>query len=430
MSIDELRRKRALLKKNTEITLNNMQKIADKSYRVAEVASNAANILDDLDKKFEEKTDLQRHDIKFLFVAICLQLARIYILNELTNKENAGSGNKNESKLHSLQKEILKKFNSNGDVKDEPYYASLEHIITKAGVPYDATTPLTEDEITKILKKGNFWDYDISSMITLEKLNLFKGANHRFSTLGHDPILGLVFGTANIMTNTITCVKEAIIGKDIGIPTITTNHVVYTSAYTHPRIATYGSTTLMLKHAFERAKESPSVFVASFIKQIIHIGTDLYTTKGIHIPGANLILTNSTVERITQHIGAGELIKIGTSAKIAEFINLLISTFHVLLYNPVTCGSLDIYSIRTKKIILYSNLIATGSNVIWVAANAQSGNVSEIKKLDWGGLLVTIHRLLTDTEFIRQVKDEFVFGGFNKMIQGNDLELEEVTLWE
>lgn len=37
---------------------------------------------------------------------------------------------------------------------------------------------------------------------------LFIGANHRFATLGHDPILGLIFGTANIMTNTITTVKN------------------------------------------------------------------------------------------------------------------------------------------------------------------------------------------------------------------------------
>ena len=30
------------------------------------------------------------------------------------------------------------------------------------------------------------------------------GTNHRCKTLGHDPILGWVFGTANILTNTMT----------------------------------------------------------------------------------------------------------------------------------------------------------------------------------------------------------------------------------
>ena len=150
MVSDELRRKRALLRKNTNITLNNMQRIADESYRVANIAANAENILDDLDKKFEEKTDLQYHDMKFLFVAVCFQLARIYILNELTKKEKAGHTNRNESKLHSIQKKILKKFNCNGNIKDEPYYASMEHIITTTGVPYDANETLTEESIDKI----------------------------------------------------------------------------------------------------------------------------------------------------------------------------------------------------------------------------------------------------------------------------------------
>ncbi|MFR8903765.1 MAG: hypothetical protein ACLVHS_07980 [Blautia wexlerae] len=33
----------------------------------------------------------------------------------------------------------MKRFNTGGPVHERPYYASMEHIITKAGVPYDAT---------------------------------------------------------------------------------------------------------------------------------------------------------------------------------------------------------------------------------------------------------------------------------------------------
>lgn len=59
-----------------------------------------------------------------------------------------------------------------------------------------------------------------------------------------------------------------------------------------------------------------------------------------------------------------------------------------------------------------------------------AGNERAIKQLDVGGLIVTLHRLMTDTKFIRQVKEEFIFGGFNKMIQGDGLDLKEVTAWE
>ena len=70
-------------------------------------------------------------------------------------------------------------------------------------------------------------------------------------------------------------------------------------------------------------------------------------------------------------------------------------------------------------------MIATSSNVIWVGANMYVGNENAAAQLDIGGLIVTIGRLINDTEYIRQIKEEFVLGGFKKMIQGNSLNLED-----
>lgn len=428
MGLEELQEKRKKLKSNSDITLNNMQTIINESDRVADLAHNSRQVLDDLDQEFESQTGLKGNDIKFLFAAIGLQMARIVILNEITKTETAGSTNRNETKLHEFQEKLLGKFNSGEAVKERPYYASMEHIITKMGVPYDATAGLSAKAIESLAKKERTWDFDLTDMIPDEKLSLFKGANHRFATLGHDPILGLVFGTGNIMTNTITCVKTPLIAG-VGVPVLTTNHVVFSSDYKDPRIATYGSTGIMLQQAIERTKEQPSAFVASLIKQIIHIGTDLYTPCGIQIPAANLLLTNSEVERITSYVGAGDLIKVGTSAKLAELINLLISTVHMLMYDTSMSISRDLYNVRTRKIIMYSNAIATGSNILWVGGNMLAGNETAIKQLDIGGLIVTLQRLKSDTEFIRQIKEEFIFGEFNKMIQGDELKLTN-TVWE
>ncbi|WP_455544121.1 hypothetical protein [Intestinibacter sp.] len=59
MSLEELEAKRAILKAKTDITLKNMQIIADESMRVAGVAHNSRDILNNLDKTFEEKTGLK-----------------------------------------------------------------------------------------------------------------------------------------------------------------------------------------------------------------------------------------------------------------------------------------------------------------------------------------------------------------------------------
>lgn len=425
MDLESLRARHEKLKRNSDITLENMRKLENESRRVADIAHNSKEILDNLDREFEKKTGLHGDDVKFLFAAVGLQVARIVILNELTKVQPAGANNRNETELHKVQEKLLGKLYDGQNAVERPYFASMEHIVTRAGVPYDATAPLSSKSIRQLLDKDFDWAYSPDELLPNESPELFKGANHRFATLGHDPILGLVFGTANIMTNTITCVK-----KVKGIPLLTTNHVVYTSDFKHPRIAVYGSTAVMLQQAIQRTMDQPSAFVAALIKQIIHIGTDMYTPAGIQIPGANLVLSNTEAERLTKYISTGDLLKAGVSAKLAELINLLISTVHTLQCDRTLSETEQkLYNVRTRKIILYSNAIATGSNVLWVGCNMAAGNESAIKQLDIGGFIVMIKRLMSDTKFIQQIKEEFVFGRFNTLIRGEDLGLEEIT-WD
>ena len=64
--------------------------------------------------------------------------------------------------------------------------------------------------------------------------------------------------------------------------------------------------------------------------------------------------------------------------------------------------SAELYEVKTRKIILLSNTIATTSNAIYVALS------KDYKKLDAGGMLVTLYRLISDKKFISKVKEEFI----------------------
>ena len=76
----------------------------------------------------------------------------------------------------------------------------------------------------------------------------------------------------------------------------------------------------------------------------------------------------------------------------------------------------NLYSVKTRKILSYSNLIASASNVIAVAIAAavgvSSGNPEVVKKalnyLDIGGIMVTVYRVISDRNFICEVKKEFL----------------------
>lgn len=145
---------------------------------------------DEITAEFIEKTRLQGSDIGFLIVATALQCIRIHLIEKITKIEKANTKGGKEDKIHSLQEKVLGKFSS-GDISvTEPLYASLEKIIATRGVPYDAQASFSEE---------------------IRSLHLFKGANHRFTTLGHDPLLGLIFGTANILTNTISLNHKVLI---------------------------------------------------------------------------------------------------------------------------------------------------------------------------------------------------------------------------
>ncbi len=402
MSFEEISRRREELNKESDMLLHNMEQTTDECQRVVYVARYAERYNIDIDREFDPLTGLHCTEVDFLFAATGLQLARIAIINELTEMEAAGQSNKKEKILKKKQKEIFKKFNNGGSVTDGPLYASMNHIITDEKVPYDI----------------NQYAFRFNS------LGLFEGGNHRYVTLGHDPILGLIFGTGNIMTNTLTHVK-----KGAAIPIVTTYHVIYGEGYKNARIGGPCPTALMLKAMIDRTQEQPSALVASLIKQIIHIGTDLYTPVGIPIPGASLVLSTSQVKKLTEYVSTGDLIKVGSSAKLAELINTLIATLHMLMYDKDSGVDMDVYNVRTRKIIDYSNIIASGSNALWVAGNMWAGNEMSIRQLDIGGLLIMLSHLMTDVEYIQQIKEEYVLGGFKRMILGDNLQLEKV-LWD
>ena len=345
-------------------------------------------IIKDIDKEFAEKTGIfNKKDQTFLWTAITLQTARIYLLNKITEIEKAGKGKK-EKYFKKFQKKIFKNnfFQNTIDENNlsNRYFAPLEQIITTPGVPYDAT---------KFYKKN-------------EKLDIFEGANHRFATLGHDPILGYIFGTSNILTNTITtCVENAFkITNKISFGSLSTNYVDYNELFKNPTISNdIASTIDMFQAVLDRFQKDKKSIVASIIKQTIHIATDLYTPKGIQFPTTNLVLSKKNVENITKYISTGDIIKTWASVKMASFINFLVATIHSLLYDENTDISREIYSVRTSKIISTSSTIASSSNIIFTMLKAYiKKDISTLKELDIGGILVEISKSKKLQEKIRR----------------------------
>ena len=99
---------------------------------------------------------------------------------------------------------------------------------------------------------------------------------------------------------------------------------------------------------------------------------------------------------------------------------MIIGAIHKFFYNPNTDFDKELYNVRTRKIILYSNMIATTSDVIQTAIRSYAGDENAIKNFDLGGFLVTVYRLITDTKYILKIKEEFIFNEWDRIVESKN----------
>lgn len=352
--LNELKRKRENLTSDSYKCLENMDKIIQESCRVADVAANSSKIIGNLELEFERITELDRVDVKFLFFATALQCARQYFMsNEKFRFDKASDGDKFINNL------VPKKY---------------EDILLQA-VPYDA------------FKKYEGYK-DVNYGIS--------GANHRYTTLGHDPLLGWIFGTLNILTDSVT--KNNLIMESYRV--INSTH-----------IANSVSIFELFNEGIDYISKDYKLLIVSVLRQAIHLGADSFTKMGLPIPILNTVSPDISSKLLSDECRI-DLYSVSRGIMLSTLINSIIGAIHGLFYDSEKYINRDLYEVRTRKILSISNLMATSSNAIYC------GITRDFTKLDIGGMIVTIYRLVNDYKFINEVKEEFVFGKFDKLIKG------------
>lgn len=344
----------------------------DKSLNRAEKFENllidTPEITDDLDKRFEKQTSLNGTDFSILLIAIGLQIVRQYFITEfsprLKDKEAA-----EDTFFH---------WDEHSNRHHRLYCPSLEEIILNP-VPFDANIGANG-----ALSGGG-------------KLG------HRGKTLGHDPLLGLFFGTANIATSTLTTTDYD-------------SFHIYTNQNKTDFFYSKAKTSLVIKKTLEKFfspnMEDKKIIAVSFIKEIIHLRSDMDSINGLPLPTITSLDPKLASALAENGFDLSNTVTSSKQAILASAINTLISMFH-LLYMPNGLSELDqkTYMAKTQKILMYSNAVACGTNIFIV------GITKDLRKFDLGGLVVAIFQVIKSRKFIRQVKEEFVFGSYKKMVR-------------
>ena len=156
------------------------------------------------------------------------------------------------------------------------------------------------------------------------------------------------------------------------------------------------------------------------MKEIIHLKSDLNTKNSIPLPAISILDAGLAADLARRGFDMSNVVAVGKQAGYSVLINSLIAMLHGLFYDSSVDYSRKLYEVRTRKILSYSNLIASTSNLIYVGANVMMGNEAAVKNLDIGGLIVTVYRIVTDGKCIRQIKREFIEQEFFSQIRGTE----------
>lgn len=324
----------------------------------------------EIDKEFSKKTGIvNKKDLSFLVIATVMQCIRQYYLtsfNERPDDKEAAKQAKGES------------HEEHSDRKHRYYNPSLTQVMNNP-VPFDAI-------------EGS------------KKYGALKGGGklgHRAMTLGHDPILGLFFGTMNIATSTLTTSTFQSYHIETGV---NSKRDAFKNQASMGKILYYSKEKL-----FNQGATGKAIIGVSLLKEIEHLKSDVNSKNSLGIPIINTISPQFASELANYGIDTGNVISVGKQATYA----LMIDTFISMLYNFFNALTIENYNslveldkkmldIRRRKILLVSNLIASSSNIIYSVVT------NDYKKLDIGGILVTISHLFLDVRFMTKVKKEFV----------------------
>ncbi len=346
--------------------------------------------LDAINKEFSRQTSLiNKTDLSFLAIATALQVTKALLFPYIAAKAGYGSGFDPNKRMAHNDKSIEQKHREANDAFKEKKLAGNKG-------------------------KTGYWinilyqtpPYDITRGSPAAGIQLH-GGEHRLYTLGHDPILGWLFGTMNILTDIIT-----------------TNDFQSRRVQRNPMIILPGNVPIstMVQESQEMIQADRLNLPAAIFAQAQHLKSDEFTKAGLPVPVLAVINEQFASKLYKEHYDAlcfsQDAKIVGASFIISVLIDMIIGLTHGIFRNESVPK--DIYEVRTRKILLISNSIASASTII------NASITSNPKNLDIGSLLNTVTHLFLDIRFIARIKQEYIEAQIQNRLQAEFEEIDRI----
>ena len=373
---------------------HNHQVLMDETVRMRKLCSKAETVINRINDEFSRLTGLTELDYIFLAIATALQTARWVVIDYMTN---FGQGADRDGRLDHNDRSI--KDNEQG---------AIDTVVDDLKSPSDSRC---QGDVIRCRTWSQILTepvpFDVTDGSAQFDLGM-NGKNHREMTLGHDPVLGWIVGTINILTDTTT------------IKNVRTFRMVRNPKLRFSSETTFGNAFRLARMSCRQDRKR---LAAAIAMEAIHLKSDFFSKAGLPIPVITAVLPDLSSALYKENYDslcfAKDVGTVITQAETAILINVVIAQLHGYFYDSSTCPSRDLYEVRTRKILLYSNVLAETSNVIAAAVRHFMGEVGAWKHLDFGGLAVLVWRIVKDVDFMYKVREEFVSQRFSEEVLGD-----------
>ncbi|KRL53520.1 hypothetical protein [Furfurilactobacillus rossiae] len=310
-----------------------------------------------IQKEIKESQDIKMKKEDYIFVSlICsLQILRRW----LVEKYVINGKRYNDSELAKK----VKHQSPVGKIENEDYGTWI-----LGSACYDAVN-LTDGMKRRVIKPG------------------ISGANHRYATLAHDPLLGLVFGPLNLLSDTVTVHKT-------NIRTYETKQIDWRIPSSGYKISAPSSLLFSVKQAAILVQEDPKMFYLAILKHLIHLASDSVTIQGLSIPGANALPNDIDKWLLKNGFDSAWFFGNGLQYLGANVINRLSRFVYTWLFSG-SADDTELIREKALKDIAIANSLATAENfaIIGSRLGITGDYIKTLRSVDFGGLIATIQAI-------------------------------------
>ncbi|MBP5338880.1 MAG: hypothetical protein J6Z14_06180 [Prevotella sp.] len=250
------------------------------------------------------------------------------------------------------------------------------------------------DQVNKAFQEEAEWDEGVTNQASRSWEDILQDGSSLNDKPFSNDALNWLFGIINNITGTRT-------SGDFSTIDAATGEAVKTAG--------------IFADAFRSIKEDwlrlPAAVYAQFARDRAAAGETSDPLEPLAETFSPEMLSDLYTSQFAQLTAIQELTIVGQQAAVPLVINMAVGLLHGFLYNPAKDGPREFYDARTRKILIYSNALATASNMTIVAASQNWA------KLDVGGLIVSGLRIAQDTAYIASLKNKFINQQMDKALE-------------